>query len=69
MHLNALRALSGEPRIPWPDHFGDLDTARALARIGIEGTGHGWPSLLNEDFPVNWPEQDEGVKYVSVNIE
>lgn len=71
MHTNALRILSRQPRLSWPEQMGDMDAARAFARQGIEATGRGWPYALNQDFPVSIPEQavDEGVKYVSTYIE
>ena len=71
MHTNALRILARQPRVFWPRHIGNIDHARVFAKRGIEATGRGWPSALNEDFPVNIPEQgvDDGVKYVSTYVE
>ncbi|KAF8481351.1 hypothetical protein JB92DRAFT_3039250 [Gautieria morchelliformis] len=70
LHTNALRILSRQPRLSWLEQLGDMEGARAFAKRGIEASGRGWPSALNQDFPINVPEQGaEGVKYVSTYID
>ncbi|KAF8591474.1 hypothetical protein K439DRAFT_1644166 [Ramaria rubella] len=70
MHTNALRILARQPRLYWPENFGDLADARAFAKRGIESTGRGWPSYLNQDFPASISQQeDEGVKYASTYLD
>lgn len=71
MHANALRILLRHPLLPWPEQLNDMDSARAYAKRGVEATGRGWPTALNQDFPVNIPEQgaDEGVKYITISVE
>lgn len=71
MHINALRILARQAILPWPEQFGDMDNSRAFAKRGIELTGRGWPTFLNQEFPNTIPDQnaDEGVKYASIFIE
>lgn len=70
MHTNALRILARQPRIPWPVEYGDMDTARAATRRGIEAAHRGWPSFLNSDFPPSAPEDGtRGVRYRYTCIE
>jgi len=70
MHTNALRILARQQRIPWPEQYGTLADSRYVAKRGIEAAGRGWPSFLNDDFPVGIDEDaTEGVVYTSTYIE
>ncbi|HEV7738673.1 MAG TPA: hypothetical protein VGO47_15035, partial [Chlamydiales bacterium] len=37
LHTNALRILARQRRITWPEQYGSLEDARAVARRGVEG--------------------------------
>ncbi|KIJ56752.1 hypothetical protein M422DRAFT_22905 [Sphaerobolus stellatus SS14] len=66
MHTNALRILAHQDRIPWPQRYGSMEDARAFAKRGVESSGRGWPSFLNDDIPGPTPEDaNEGVRYRS----